>query len=228
MRWGEMMRWAALVPLLVLVVGTPSLAAQSPPLTPPGETVPIAPGQTVVFVHQSARVQGATRDIEVTNWGDVAGTALSDGYIITLTLPVGSTIQADVVYEGLGGELVPCLTDSRMPHVARCAPQERRATQASVRFRAVPARATIEELRLVTGCNNVSVTWPDGTATALVASAVLPRSGLESIWLLDANRGRFIGWSPTANAPNDLLTVRRLEAVYICMRGPGILARPAI
>jgi hypothetical protein len=81
---------------------------------------------------------------------------------------------------------------------------------------------------LVAGCNNVSLTWADGTATSLVASAVVPRSGLEAIWRLDASRGRFVAWSPIPSAPNDLLDVRRLDAVFICMRGSGILTRPAL
>lgn len=90
------------------------------------------------------------------------------------------------------------------------------------------APAAVDVVQLPTGCSNVALTWPAGTSLSVVAAAVSPPGTLESIFLLDAALGRFRGFSPLPNAPNDyVMTGTSLEAVFICMRSPGTLSRPA-
>ena len=89
--------------------------------------------------------------------------------------------------------------------------------------------AGTEQVPLTTGCTNLTLTWPDGTPTATVAAAVSPTSALLSIWRYSATQGRFLGYTPTAPAfANDLQTVNRLDAVFICVSSPATLNRPTI
>jgi hypothetical protein len=83
-----------------------------------------------------------------------------------------------------------------------------------------------EVVVLAPGCNNLSLTWPNGTPTTMVAASIT--GPLVAIWRFDAIAQRFVGFSPIPNAPNDLVVVNRLDAVFICMNGPGQITRPAI
>lgn len=85
----------------------------------------------------------------------------------------------------------------------------------------------METLELFPGCNNATVTWPNGMPTSEVAAAVTPASALDAIWRFDSATQRFRGYSPLPNAPNDLTTVSWLDTVFLCMREPGTLTRPA-
>lgn len=90
------------------------------------------------------------------------------------------------------------------------------------------AAAAGETVQLFPGCNNVAATWPNGTPTATVAAAVSPSTILIAIWRFDASANRFFGYSPIPNAPNDLLTVNRLDAIFICVDTAGTLTRPTL
>lgn len=85
-----------------------------------------------------------------------------------------------------------------------------------------------ETVQLSSGCNNISITWPNGTATSVVAQAISPATALIAIWRFDNADKRFTGYSPIPNAPNDLTTVNRIDAVFVCMNAAGSLTRPAI
>jgi hypothetical protein len=85
-----------------------------------------------------------------------------------------------------------------------------------------------EQVQLFTGCNNVTVTWPNGTPTSTVAQNIQPAGILVAIWRFDNASQRFVGFSPIPNAPNDLVTVNRAEPVFICTNGNGTLTRPVI
>ncbi len=85
-----------------------------------------------------------------------------------------------------------------------------------------------DAISLAPGCNNVSLTWPDGTLVETVAAAVSPPAVLVAIWLFDAGAGRFLGWSPDPAAPRDLTTVNLLDAVYLCVQQTATLTRPDI
>lgn len=86
-----------------------------------------------------------------------------------------------------------------------------------------------EAIPLTTGCTNLTLTWPNGTSTSVVAAAISPTGALASIWRYDAAQGRFLGYTPAAPSfANDLLTVNRLEAVFVCVNSPATLTRPAL
>lgn len=98
-------------------------------------------------------------------------------------------------------------------------------TAITVRNRAGTTGQT-EQIQLFTGCNNVAVTWPTGTATSVVAAAISPPSALIAIWRFDNASQRFVGYSPIPNAPNDLNTVNRFDPVFICVNSNATLTRP--
>jgi PKD repeat protein len=85
-----------------------------------------------------------------------------------------------------------------------------------------------EQVQLFAACNNVAATWPSGTPIATVAAAISPGNALTAIWRFDNVGQRFVGFSPIPGAPNDLTTVNRADAVFICMTSPGTLTRPVI
>jgi hypothetical protein len=89
-------------------------------------------------------------------------------------------------------------------------------------------RAT-EAMALAAGCSNVVFSWPMGTSLAEVAAAMTPASALTSIFKLDAGRGRFRGYTPSAPAfANDYTAVEApLEAVFVCVNQAASLARPS-
>jgi hypothetical protein len=85
-----------------------------------------------------------------------------------------------------------------------------------------------ETVELFRGCNNVSLTWPNGTPTTMVSAAITPASNLISIWRFNNLQQTFQGFAPQFVQQSDLQTVNRIDAVFICMSGPGTLARPVL
>jgi hypothetical protein len=85
-----------------------------------------------------------------------------------------------------------------------------------------------EPVQLVTGCNNVALTWPVGTPLMAVVNAVTPPGVTESLFTLDAAQGRFRGYSPTAPSfANDFTMVETaLQAVYVCVTASSTMNRP--
>jgi inhibitor of cysteine peptidase len=70
---------------------------------------------------------------------------------------------------------------------------------------------------LYEGCNNISLTFPDGTASETVVQTVTPTGAVQSMWRYDASQSRFLGFSPAAPQASDLLTVNSLDAVWLCI-----------
>jgi hypothetical protein len=101
-------------------------------------------------------------------------------------------------------------------------------TTLTVRNRSGGTTGQTEQIQLFSGCNNVTVTWPNGTATGTVVQGIQPASILIAIWRFDNAAQRFVGFSPIPNAPNDLVTVDRAQPVFICTNGGGSLTRPVI
>lgn len=92
-----------------------------------------------------------------------------------------------------------------------------------------PAAGATEAVPLVVGCNPVTLTWPNGTAATTVAAAISPASALGSIWKFNAAGASWLGFSPSAPVEvNDLQSVQRLDAVFVCMNAAGTLNRPKI
>jgi len=71
--------------------------------------------------------------------------------------------------------------------------------------------------QLYPGCNNIVLTFPDGTASQTVVQAVTPAGTVQSMWRHNAAQNRFEGFSPAAPQASDLLTVNFLDAVWICV-----------
>jgi inhibitor of cysteine peptidase len=76
---------------------------------------------------------------------------------------------------------------------------------------------------LYEGCNNVALTFPDGTAIETVVAAVTPAGAVDAVWRHDAALGRFEGFNPRYPAVSDLRTVDFLDAVWLCVAAPASL-----
>ena len=72
---------------------------------------------------------------------------------------------------------------------------------------------------LYPGCNNIVVTFGDGTSSDAVIDAVSPPGSVEAMWRYDAAQQRWEGFSPAAPAASDLPTVDFLNAVWLCIVG---------
>ena len=79
-------------------------------------------------------------------------------------------------------------------------------------------------VQLYPGCNNIALTFPEGTASQMVVQAVTPAGAVQSMWRHNAAQNRFEGFSPAAPQASDLLTVNALDAVWLCV---AAIAPPA-
>lgn len=89
-----------------------------------------------------------------------------------------------------------------------------------------PPRGT---LHLYPGCNNIAVSFPDGTPSQTVVEAVTPARGAEAMWRHNAAQNKFEGFSPAAPQASDLLAVNLWDAVWLCVSAaslPGPLPPP--
>ena len=73
--------------------------------------------------------------------------------------------------------------------------------------------------QLYSGCNNIALSFPDGTDSQTVVNAVTPAGVVEAMWRHDAAQNRFEGFSPAAPQASDLLTVNQWDAVWLCVAG---------
>ena len=80
-------------------------------------------------------------------------------------------------------------------------------------------------VQLYEGCNSISLTFPDGTASQMVVQAVSPAGAAVSMWRFDATQSRFLGFSTAAPQASDLLTVNSLDAVWLCVGVPEAAVR---
>lgn len=82
-----------------------------------------------------------------------------------------------------------------------------------------------ETVQLYPGCNNIALTFPEGTASETVVQAVTPAGAVRAMWRHNAAQNRFEGFSPAAPQASDLLTVDFLDAVWLCVAGGPPIAR---
>jgi hypothetical protein len=83
--------------------------------------------------------------------------------------------------------------------------------------------------QLYPGCNNISLTFANGTASETMVQAVTPAGAVETMWRHNAAESRFEGFSPAAPQASDLLTVNQWDAVWLCVAAaPGVIARPTM
>jgi hypothetical protein len=78
-----------------------------------------------------------------------------------------------------------------------------------------------ETKELYAGCNLISVTFPDDTATEDVIDAVTPAETVQALWRQTPALDRFEGFSPAFPQASDLLRVDFLEAVWLCIGPPS-------
>jgi cysteinyl-tRNA synthetase len=81
---------------------------------------------------------------------------------------------------------------------------------------ALPAPGGTEQL--YAGCNNISLTFPDGTPSQTVVQAVTPAGTVETLWRFNGPLNRFEGFSPAYPQASDLMSVNFLDAVWLCIR----------
>jgi hypothetical protein len=177
---------------------------------------------TVALVDQDGRPIG---DESVQCTVDPAGGALAllnqtgttgaigsgnDGKVTFTLIPTGASVLT-------GAKLtITCVLDSD------------RSVKAStdVNLSTTPNLQTVD---LVEGCNPIAATWPDGTKIDAVAGAVTPADALSAIWKFDPASKSWMGYSPTAPADvNNLASVKRLDAIFICVSAAAKVARPVI
>ena len=94
-----------------------------------------------------------------------------------------------------------------------------------------------EPLRVVdlaVGCNNVALTYPDGTPVGVVVGSINPQGAMYAIWRLNATPPTpgagptFEGFAPAAPQASDLQGVNFLEAVFLCVSVPSTITMPAV
>jgi len=96
---------------------------------------------------------------------------------------------------------------------------------------------TPEPLRVVNlavGCNNVALTYPDGTPVGVVVGSINPQGAMYAIWRLNASPPppatgpQYEGFAPAAPQASDLQGVNFLEAVFLCVSVPATIIMPAV
>jgi hypothetical protein len=201
-----------------LVPGTSVMFFRSPcggipPAQPPSGQTPVAcpapPEQLTVKYADSEHGAG---EVTVSYDGNTLALRASEGMQIQMQPPDASV----------------CAPVKGQPNIVQCAPIAPNFRRGPVTFitSAVTASQT-ETIDLFQGCNNVSLTWPDGTPTTEVAASITPADALVAIWRFDNPAQTFQGFAPRFPEASDLTTVNRLDAVFVCMSAPGTLTRPA-
>jgi hypothetical protein len=82
---------------------------------------------------------------------------------------------------------------------------------------------------LLVGCNPVTLTFPNGTATTTAAAGVQPAESLLAMWKFVPAERRWMGYMAGAPAEvSDLQTVERLDVVFVCVNAVGTITMPQI
>ena len=87
---------------------------------------------------------------------------------------------------------------------------------------------------LAVGCNNVALTYPDGTPVGVVVGSINPQGALYAIWRLNASPPTpgagptYEGFAPAAPQASDLQGVNFLEAVFLCVSVSSAVTMPAV
>lgn len=74
-------------------------------------------------------------------------------------------------------------------------------------------------VQLYSGCNNIALTFPNGTASENVMQAVTPAGAVEAMWRYNGAQKTYQAFSPAAPQASDLLSVDFLDAVWVCVAG---------
>jgi polyhydroxybutyrate depolymerase len=74
-------------------------------------------------------------------------------------------------------------------------------------------------VQLHQGCNNIALSFPDGTPSETVTEAVTPAGSVGAMWHHNAAMNKWEGFSPEAAQASDLRTVDFFIAVWLCIAG---------
>ena len=92
---------------------------------------------------------------------------------------------------------------------------------------ALPDPGTTKQL--YPGCNNIALTFTNGTSSENVVGAVTPAGVVESMWRYDGAEGRWRGYSPAFPDVSELRAVNFLDAVWLCVAGgPAVPTATAV
>lgn len=92
----------------------------------------------------------------------------------------------------------------------------------------------IRVVNLVVGCNNISLTYPDGTPVNVVEGSVSPPGALYALWRLNPMPPgplpgpRYEGYAPAAPEASDLQGVSFLEAAFLCVSVQSTVTMPEV
>ncbi len=97
-----------------------------------------------------------------------------------------------------------------------------------------PPPTPLRIVNLTVGCNNVALTYPDGTPVSVVVGSIEPSGATYAIWRLNpspaspATGPTYEGFAPAAPQASDLQGVNFLEAVFLCVSVPATITMPAV
>jgi len=183
--------------------------------------------------------QGATTQISAGGpYAGVAGQPITMSALGLLALPgtqlvwnfgdgttgLGQTVQKTYAAPGVYTVTVLVQTTSAVTGALTAATT---ATVSAVGTAAPAATAATAAVSLAEGCTNVISTWANGTAPGVIVSAVAPPEAVIALWRQAPGTQVFQGYAPNATGVNDLLTVDKFDALFVCTTGPATLARPA-
>jgi autotransporter family porin len=81
-------------------------------------------------------------------------------------------------------------------------------------------------MALASGCNDITLTWPEGTPLSTIAASIARPDALKSIWHRDA-AGGFEVYTASPGVPSEYgATTTSPERVSVCMKAPSVLNRP--
>jgi len=97
-----------------------------------------------------------------------------------------------------------------------------------------PPPTPLRIVDLAVGCDNVALTYPDGTSVNVVVGSINPQGAMYAIWRLNSSPPTpgagptFEGFAPAAPQASDLQGVNFLEAVFLCVSVPATITMPAV
>jgi hypothetical protein len=83
-------------------------------------------------------------------------------------------------------------------------------------------------VNLSPGCNMTTLTFPTGTQSSALGSAVSPLSALQAVWRLDNTSRSFQAFMPQAPQASDLTSLNLLDAAFICVDAAATISMPTV
>ena len=187
------------------------------------DTVKFDWGDGSSVINSGSGSVGVTATISTTT----GGTTLSVPTLVGATPFFPASLQATHAYTQAGTYTIKVLL-SLADGTASVAQTTATVTSAAVPQAAPTAPPPSLQQVLVplnTGCNRVTLSFPDGTPITTVAAAV-QGANVVSIYETPPNAPA-LGYFPDPAAPSNLVSVRHGDTALICVQGNGVLSEPA-